>query len=623
MDLGKTHNHIKTSIGQIFTPDYVAELMVNNVLKFIENLKESAPLLVDVQNLKVLEPSVGEGVFLKYLLQNKFLDIVGYEIDNTLKQILLKKYPNINFRFENFLGSDNKEQFDIVIGNPPYLGHNYNAEVFQDYIKNYSICAEYFVGHMDLFYYFIHHGISKLKPGGILSYITTNYWITKSKKTGIKLLKPHILNECYLVQYIDLSKLKPFKDATGQHNCIFVLQKKTEHQKLQNIDKSIEIIQIIGNRRLNESEQDFNKRVFIDLIQEKQSQNVIKYTSALTNNDLDRESSWHLLYPEEIKNIVDKIENKCKKDGRISLLSDFFIIRNGIIFIKDEIFTLNKDKNLKIENGDFFIKINEKFVKLSDNEKSRLKKLYKSKSIKPFGYTKSELAGYAIYFNKNDYENLNDINRNKKIEKEYPALAKYLRQHEKQMRETLLNAKENPEDIYFPRRGAFVRELSKNDEKKLTDLEPFYNNRKKIFFKFISNKNIFGYSEGPYYATSDTYFLWPKFAENELEYPFFVAYLNSKLVYFLFKAKNISIKRSKTKLENQLPFPNIKLFTSKEDQLKISSIKQFTSYLLNKKALTLKEKDDPFFQKAINSLFFQLFEINEQEVDALLNKYYK
>ena len=623
MDLGKTHYHIKNSIGQIFTPDYVAELMVNNVIKFIKNLKETTPLLNNVQDLKVLEPSVGEGVFLKYLLQNKFLDIVGYEIDNSLKEILLKKYPKINFRFENFLGSDDDKQYDIIIGNPPYLGHNYNAEIFQDYIKKYPLCAKYFVGHMDLFYYFIHHGISKLKSGGILSYITTNYWITKSQKTGVKLLKPHILNDCYIVQYIDLSKLKPFKDATGQHNCIFVLQKKTEQEKLQNMDKSIEIIQIIGNRRINESEQDFNKRVFTDLIQEKESRNIIKYTSALTNNDLDRESSWYLLYPEEIKKIVDKIENKCKKDGRISLLSDFFIIRNGIIFIKDEIFTLNKDKDLKIENGDFFVKINEKFVKLSNKEKNRLKKLFKSKSIKPFGYDESELAGYAIYFNKNDYENLNDINRNKKIEKEYPVLAKYLRQHEKQLRETLINAKENPEDIYFPRRGAFVREMNKNDEEKLTDLEPYYDDHKKIFFKYISNKNLFGYSEDPYFATSDTYFLWPKFAEDELEYPFFVAYLNSKLVYFLFKAKNISIKRSKTKLENQLPFPNIKLFTSEEDQLKISSIKQHVSNLLNKETLSLREKNNPFFQKAINSLFFQLFEINEQEIDNLLNKYYK
>ena len=89
-------------------------------------------------------------------------------------------------------------------------------------------------------------------------------------------------------------------------------------------------------------------------------------------------------------------------------------------------------------------------------------------------------------------------------------------------------------------------------------------NDKKIFLKYISNENIFGFSDSSYFATSDTYFLWPKNSETklELDYTFLLAYLNSKLVYFLFKAKNISIKRSKTKLEYGLPVPNINNFNS-------------------------------------------------------------
>ena len=158
------------SIGQIFTPELIAKFIVKNSLRFISNSSK-------ISEINVLEPSVGRGIFLKYLIQNNLKNITAYEIDENLKDYLIKKYPDVNFRFENVLGSDLNEKFDLIIGNPPYLGQNYNAKIFQEYVKKYPICAKFFVGNMDLFYFFIHIGILKLNPGGILSFITTNYWI--------------------------------------------------------------------------------------------------------------------------------------------------------------------------------------------------------------------------------------------------------------------------------------------------------------------------------------------------------------------------------------------------------------------------------------------------------------
>ena len=143
-------------IGQVFTPNYIAEFMVKNSLKFINNFNKS------YKEITVLEPSAGEGVFLKYLIQNNFKNITAYEIDDNLKDSLLKKYPEVNFRFINVLSSDLNEKFDLIIGNPPYLGQNYNAKIFQDYVRKYPVCEKYFVGNMDLFYFFIQIGILKL-----------------------------------------------------------------------------------------------------------------------------------------------------------------------------------------------------------------------------------------------------------------------------------------------------------------------------------------------------------------------------------------------------------------------------------------------------------------------------
>ncbi|MCK4286008.1 MAG: N-6 DNA methylase, partial [Candidatus Lokiarchaeota archaeon] len=394
------------SIGQIFTPDYVAEFMVKNCIIFIKRKNRNIS-----EEFKVLEPSVGEGVFLKYLRNNSFSNICAYEMDLSLKDTLLDSFPTIKFKFDNFLSSKISEKFDLIIGNPPYLGQNYNAEIFQEYIKKYHICSKYFVGNMDLFYFFVHLGIEKLKPGGFLSYITTNYWVTKSQKTGIKLLKPHILDECYLIQYIDLSRLNIFEGARGQHNCIFVLQKKTEQEKSRKKNKNIQIIQTQRGRESQQVEEELNKRIFKDLINNLNSQYMRKYNSALTNNDLSPTDNWNLIYPQEIKDIVDKIEYYCEIKGHITKIQDYFIIRNGLILINDKIFILKEGKELKIENDDYYILVNGNYLRLSKIEKKRLKKVFKSKSIIKYGYNIEDSIGYILYFNKNEFNQKPSSNR--------------------------------------------------------------------------------------------------------------------------------------------------------------------------------------------------------------------
>jgi len=637
------------TIGQIFTPDYIAEFMVKNSINFIKkNNGKISP------SFKVLEPSAGEGVFLKYLRNNSFSDICAFEMDLTLKEVLLNTFPDIKFRFDNFLSSKDSEKFDLIIGNPPYLGQNYNAEIFQEYIKKYPICAKYFVGNMDLFYFFIHLGIEKLNPGGFLSYITTNYWITKSQKTGIKLLKPHILDECYLLQYIDLSSLNIFKGARGQHNCIFVLQKKTELEKSRMKNKKIQITQILRGSESQEIEEESNKRIFNDFIENSNSKYARKYNSALTNNDLNRTGNWNLVYPPEIKEIVDKIENYCQLNGNISTIQDYFIIRNGLILINDNIFILKEGKELKLDNNNYYVQVNGNYMRLSEIEKTRLKKIFKSKSIKPYGYNAKGSIGYILYFNKSEFNQKPSFNRNKLLEKKYPTLIKYLKQFETKLREILINAKENPEDFYYPRRGSFIRILEEHRKDKLLDLEPLYDNNQKIFFKYISNENVFGYSQDPYYATSDTYFLWP-LTNNKIDFLFTLAYLNSKLVSFLYKAKNINIKRSKTKLEHGLPMPNLENFDSNEKRAIVDLIKILVYLLVNnsnntltkdvqnscfhklrtnhysplikdvlklKIRSTLESDDRKIIQNTIDKLFFKLFDLDKIKLTNLVNKYY-
>ncbi|MFO8018556.1 MAG: Eco57I restriction-modification methylase domain-containing protein [Promethearchaeia archaeon] len=647
------------SIGQIFTPAYVAHFMVKNVLAFYEREKVNSPLPEQSSDLQILEPAAGEGIFLKYLHDYGFQHINAYELDSRLREELSRKYPDVHFRFKNFLGAPLDKKYDIIIGNPPYLGQNYNAEIFQEYVNQYPICEKYFAGNMDIFYYFIHLGIKKLNPGGLLSFITTNYWITKSKKTGIKFLKPHILKNCYLLQYIDLSNVKIFPKAQGQHNCIFLLKKKTVEDSLFRRDRSIKIVSI-KRKRGNSTE-----NVFQSLINRKKDPRILRYLSATTNRDLKPEKSWNLLYPTQVKKIIQQLESYCSYKGRVRYLKDFFIIRNGLIFISDKIFVLTENENIRIKDDKYLIQIGESTEKLTEKESQRIKPIYKSKEIIPYGHTSPDTRKFAIYFNKDEFEGLTSTQIDAHIKKSYPTIYHYLMQYEAKLKQTLLNAKENPNDLYFPRRGAFIRRKHKNSESRLLNLESSYESEPKIFFKYILTSNEFGFSTAPYYATSDTYFIWKKSPQLDIDYYILLAYLNSKIVRFIFKAKNIKIKRSKTKLETNLPIPS---FILKKDMKSINnprkltilrairSISRLIIAITNKKGQKTqkipdfnrkinmimenlgklenqniiipnfsKRKEDfslSSLKKLIDQLFFALFQINEQKIDKMLRKYY-
>ena len=624
------------TIGQIFTPSYIAEFMVKNVIRVLKDISNNYDKPLKLDELKVLEPASGEGIFLKNLLENNFQDITAYEIDDSLRKHLELTYPEVNFKFQDFLSSNSKEEYDIIIGNPPYLGQNYNSSIFQELVQKYDICKKYFVGNMDLFYYFIHLGIEKLKPGGLLSFITTNYWITKSRKTGIKYLKPHITKECFLIEYIDLSKISVFKDAKGQHNCIFMLQKKSENEKLNNVDKKIEVIQI--KPRNIQGNENIDEKIFTHILNKESSSNLLRYRSAMTNKDLSKDNGWMLKYPLDVKVVVDKIEKYCRSNGKLTYLTDFFVIRNGLILIKDEVFILRENKDLKIIDTDKYIKINETFVKLTSEEKTKLKKIFKSKVIKPFSYDKSDFLGFLIYFDKNEFKNQNLTIRNELLERKYPNLTAYLNQYKRELVNILRNAKENVKDIYFPRRGSLITQYDLENKRKLIDLEPYYDEGSKIFFSYISNSNVFGYTRDSYYATSDTYFLWLREGKIKIDNLFILAYLNSKIVKFLFKAKNITIKRSKTKLEEEIPIPNILLFQSPY-QLELIDLVRYITLNLTQNIMFMDEtkldklkelspnaysqiRNVKNFKRIIDICLLKLFNLEEEDIDLLMEKYY-
>lgn len=175
------------------------------------------------------------------------------EISNTInKQLeaqaydptILAKLKEINLAENNkfflwhtwfsdvFSRDDDKNGFDIVIGNPPYIGEKGHKEIFQP-VKSDIHLAQYYLGKMDYFYFFFHLAFNMLSPSGVATFITTNYYPTA---LGARKLRTDIKDRMNIKTLFNLGELRLFENAPGQHNMISSFTKGKDGCKCQVID---------------------------------------------------------------------------------------------------------------------------------------------------------------------------------------------------------------------------------------------------------------------------------------------------------------------------------------------------------------------------------------------------
>ncbi|WP_040932662.1 HsdM family class I SAM-dependent methyltransferase [Paenibacillus larvae] len=140
--------------GAFFTPTHVARFMAG----VIRNLYEGFP-----ENMRVLEPSVGSGVFLEHLPPDA--EITALELDETSARVTQLIYPRADVILGNALDHDRRDYYDLVIGNPPY-GETVETE------KEYATLSKrkgIYRGKSEAA--FIELAIKAARPGGYIAFI--------------------------------------------------------------------------------------------------------------------------------------------------------------------------------------------------------------------------------------------------------------------------------------------------------------------------------------------------------------------------------------------------------------------------------------------------------------------
>ena len=243
-----TNQNARKDTGSYYTPTEITDYMVTLTLD--EFQKRGGDLL----NCKILDPAVGCGEFpirvfkeiinrtnpdyqtkLQILTNLYGFDIQPLAVQITQMRLLLMlvsdKPTTLPDLTANFICTDallkNKltPQFDVVIGNPPYLQLQTNGGFLA---KKYApFRYQTLVGGGDIYMLFYERGWQLLKPQGLLCYITSNKWLRV--KCGYK-LRRFIRTHTNPLKLIDFPNSQLFKAASINTNILFFAKEPNQNK---------------------------------------------------------------------------------------------------------------------------------------------------------------------------------------------------------------------------------------------------------------------------------------------------------------------------------------------------------------------------------------------------------
>ena len=381
--------------------------------------------------------------------------------------------------------------FDIVIANPPYLGEKGHSELFrkikEDGLKN------YYLGKMDLFYFFFHHGLNLVKNNGIVSFISTNYYPTAA---GARKLRKDFYDRCDIKELVNFNELKIFESALGQHNMISILQKGVSNNAKT-------LVSMCNAKGLATG------ALLADILDH--TSDKAQY-SKTTRDDLFDGKDLYIRFHDNVNgsSAISEILSKIAQEGKP--LATYCNVNNGVFAGADSL-NLKKRNKYQIENANegegIFVLKNEEVenLKLSNEELKLIKPLFKNSDIKRY-FTKLDNEINLINLRYTDRPKIDD----------FPNIKNHL-----------IKFKDLLSDR--PRTGTLESAFNNGYWYVMSTSRKLNFDGEKIVFPQRSTLNTFGYNDTVWYAMSDVFFITSKTEFNTLNLKYVLALLNSKLYY--------------------------------------------------------------------------------------------
>lgn len=320
----------KNKYGQYFTEPVIADFMVT--------------LIEHNNHCRVLEPSCGEGVFIKALKKASYCDVTAYEIDKELAR------EHNEVKYESFVTSPTSEKFDVVIGNPPYIRwKNLEPELRKELIDS-PLWNKYFNSLCDYLFLFILKSVEQLNIGGELIFICSDYWLNTTHSLSLR----NYLCENGYFKEIFLFKEAPLFENVCASFVIFKYIKSTIKPTTINV--------FTYNKR--------GKPLYKELVER----------SCFDNSRIsqfEKGSRW-IIAPDTIKESMLELEKACADNSTLFSdsyykLGDFCDIGNGMVSGLDSAFKLS-DNN----------------IEYTDKERMCIIQVLKAKNLEQYSYSSSE-----------------------------------------------------------------------------------------------------------------------------------------------------------------------------------------------------------------------------------------
>ena len=245
--------------GAIYTPSKIRKRILENCLSKQQNLSSirvadiacgCGGFLMDVA--KYIHKKTGKSYLLIYQENIFGIDIQSYSIERCkilLNLLAISEVECSEFEF-NLLNADTLDfhsegwnvaftDFDVIVGNPPYVCGRNMEDGTKEKTKMYEVCN---AGSTDLYIPFFQIAIEMIKENGMLGYITMNTFL---KSLNARELRKYFMEGSYNISIVDFRGHQVFS-GKSTYTCLFFLKKEKSEMLHYYCDENAELSKRFG-----------------------------------------------------------------------------------------------------------------------------------------------------------------------------------------------------------------------------------------------------------------------------------------------------------------------------------------------------------------------------------------